>query len=152
LQITSCFPEHVAVFVLVQHLAPERLDLAGVVATSDAEDDPAIGEDIGGGIVLGEPQGMPHGTDVEAAADLELLRHVREMHTQHQDIRDALVAFVLEVMLSEPQGVVTEPVHRLGERFTLREHCRELLVGVPAFVGWCRLLPHIAKVDMAGIE
>ena len=64
--------EELAVGVLVEHRRPERLDLAGVVAAPDAEDDPAAGQPVGGGVVLGHPERMPHRRDVEAAADLDV--------------------------------------------------------------------------------
>ena len=74
------------------------------------------GENVGGRVVLGQPQRMPHGRDVEAAADPELLGEVRQVHRQHQDVRDALVALVLEVVLGQPERVVAELVHHLARR------------------------------------
>ena len=43
---------------LVGERGAEGLDLTGVVAAADAEDDPAAGQDVDGGEVLGQPQGM----------------------------------------------------------------------------------------------
>ena len=83
-------------------MMPPRVSTSrGVVAAPDPEDHAAVGEDVGGGVVLGQTQRMPHRTDVEAAADSQPLGHVREMHRHHQDVGDALVAFVLEVVLGE---------------------------------------------------
>ena len=47
--------EQLAVGVLVEHGRSERLHLAGVVATADAEHDATVGQPVGGGIVLGQP-------------------------------------------------------------------------------------------------
>ena len=47
--------EELAVGVLVEHRRAERLDLAGVVAAPDAEDDPAAGQPVDRGVVLGHP-------------------------------------------------------------------------------------------------
>ena len=58
---------------------------------------------------------MPHGGDVEAAADVQPLGDVRQMHRAHKHIRQAFVAFRLEVVLGEPEGVVAVGVHRLGD-------------------------------------
>ena len=66
--------EQLAVGVLVEHRRAERLDLAGVVAAPDAEDDPAVGQQVDGGVVLGQPERVPHRRDVEAAADLDVAR------------------------------------------------------------------------------
>jgi hypothetical protein len=60
--------EHLAVGVLVQQRRAEGLDLPGVVAAPDAEDDTPAGQDVGHRIILGEVQRMPHRHDVEAAA------------------------------------------------------------------------------------
>jgi hypothetical protein len=49
-----------AVGFAVPHGRVEGLHLTGVVATADAEDDPAVGEDIGHGKILGQAQKPPH--------------------------------------------------------------------------------------------
>jgi hypothetical protein len=54
-----------------------------MVAAADSEDHPSVGQVIGRGKVFGEPQGMPHRRNVEAAAELQAFSHVRQMHTQH---------------------------------------------------------------------
>ncbi len=48
------FLKHVAIFVLVHHHTAEGLHFSGVIAAPDPEDDAAIGEDVGGGVVLGQ--------------------------------------------------------------------------------------------------
>ena len=113
---------------------PEGLDLAGVVAAPDPEDDAASGQPVGGGEVLGHPDRVPHRRDVEAAAHADVLREVAEMERQHQHVRDALVAFALEVVLGQPEDVVAGAVHQLRDGLALREHRRQPLVGEPAVV------------------
>lgn len=144
--------EHLPVERLVRQDAAEGLDLPGVVAAPDPEDHPPVGEDVRGGEVLGEAQRVPHRADVETAADPQAPGHMREMHPQHEDVRDALVAFVLEVVLGEPQGVEAEPVHRLRKRLGLREHRDEVLVRIAAVVRRGRVLAHVAQIDVARVE
>jgi hypothetical protein len=66
--------EQQAVGLLVAQRRPERLDLARVIAAADAEHDAAAREDVGQRIVFRQPQRVPHRRDVEAAADLDVLR------------------------------------------------------------------------------
>ena len=42
-------------------------------------------------------------------------RQVGQVHGQHQDVRDALVALALEVVLGQPEDVVAAAVHQLGD-------------------------------------
>ena len=51
---------------------------------------------------------------------------MREVHRQHQHVRDALVALRLEVMLGHPQRVLAELVHQLGDGLGLVEHAGEM--------------------------
>ena len=116
--------EQLAVGRLVEQRRAEGLDLAGVIAAPDAKGDAAAGQDVGRRIILGQPQRVPHRRDVEAAADLDALRHMRQVQRRHQHVRDALVAFVLEMVLGHPEGVVAEPVHQLRHRLGLVEDGR----------------------------
>ena len=83
---------------------------------------------------------------------LQLLRHVREMHRHHQQVGDDLVALVLEVVLGEPERVEAAVVELLGDRLGLLEHRRQLLVRVAPLVGRRRVLAHVGKIDVAGID
>ena len=74
------------------------------------------------GEVLRQAQRMPHRRDVEAAADPQPLRHMRQVHRQHQDVGHALVALVLEVVLGQPERVEAQRVHLLGDGLRLLEH------------------------------
>ena len=141
--------EQLAVGVLVEHRRAERLDLAGVVAAPDAEHDPAAGQPVGGGVVLGHPERVPHRRDVEAAADLDVLGEVAEVQGQHQDVRDALVPLALEVVLGQPEDVVAGPVHELGDGLALREDRRQVLVGQPAVVDGRAVEALVVQIDVA---
>ena len=59
---------------------------------------------------------MPHRRDVEAAADLEVLGHMRQVQRHQQHVGDALGAFRLEVVLRHPEGAVAQAIHQLGHR------------------------------------
>ena len=78
--------EDLAVGVLVKQRAAKGLDLARVIAAAHAEDGAAPGQDVGDGVVLGEPERMPHRGDVEAAAHLQPLGDVCQMHRQYQEV------------------------------------------------------------------
>ena len=141
--------EQLAVGVLIEHRRPERLDLAGVVAAPDPEHDPAVGQPVDGGEVLGHPDRVPHRRDVEAAADADVLREVAEVQGQHQHVRDALVAFALEVVLGQPEDVVAGPVHQLRDGLALRKHRRQVLVGEPAIVRGRAVEPLVVQIHVA---
>ncbi len=47
--------EELAVRLLVEDRRAERLDLARVVSAAEAEDHPALRQDVGDGVVLGQP-------------------------------------------------------------------------------------------------
>src|SRR5437667_7859219 len=94
---------------------------------------------------------MPHRRDVEAAADLEALRDMREVHRLHQEIRDALVALDLEMVLGQPERVVAMLVARARQRFGLGEDADQVLVRVAAVVGRRRVLAHVAELDVCRV-
>src|SRR3990172_599943 len=80
----------------------------GVPPAPPAEAGAPAGEDVGGGEILRQPERVPHGGDVEAAPDAQSPRQMGQVDGDHQDIRNALVALVLEVVLGQPKGVVPE--------------------------------------------
>src|SRR5262245_60002872 len=53
---------------IVQHGRPKRFYFARMIATANAKDDAAAGENIGHSVVFGEAEGVPHGHNVKAAA------------------------------------------------------------------------------------
>jgi len=74
------------------------------------------------------------------------------MHGAHQNVRQALVAFVLEMVFGEPQRVVAAFVHHLGDRFGLVENRSELVVRITPVVRWCGILSVVGDVDVTGIH
>ena len=72
--------EQLAVSLLVDDRRAKRFHFAAVIAAADAEYGAALGQDVGGGVILGETQRVPHRRDIEAAADPQLLGDVGQMH------------------------------------------------------------------------
>ena len=103
--------EQLAVGICVKHWCAEAFHLAGVVAAPHPEDDPTARQDVCHGEVLGQPDGVPHRQNVEAAAELQALGELRQPHAQHQQVRDRFVSLALEVVLGHPQGVVAQVFH-----------------------------------------
>jgi hypothetical protein len=95
---------------------------------------------------------MPHGRNVESTADAQALRHMRQMHREHQDVRYAFITFMLEMVLGEPKGIEPQRIHRLRNGLRLLEHGSQLLIGVAALVGGCRILTHVGEIDVTGID
>ena len=144
--------EQLAIGVLIEHRRAEGLHLARVIAAPDAENGAALGHDVGASEVLGQPQRVPHRRDIESAANPEALRQMAEMHRRHQQIRDDLVAFLLEVVLGHPQRVPAALVHHPGDRLAFVEHAGEMRVGEASLVRGCRVLATIRQIDVAGID
>ena len=76
--------KQVTVGCLVQQRRAEGLNLAGVVAATNAKDNPAFGQDVRGGVVLGQPKGVPHGGDVETTAKIDSLGQVGQVDDKQQ--------------------------------------------------------------------
>ena len=144
--------EEVAVRLLVEQRRAEGLDLAGVVAASDAEDDAPTSEDVDRREVLREAQRVPHGHDVERAAEPDPFGHVREVQIEHQQVRQTLVSLALEMVLGRPESVVALLVHRLGDRLSLVEGGREHLVREVAGHHRRAAVAHVLQVDVSGVE
>src|SRR5437867_9918043 len=144
--------EELAIGFRVQNRVAERLHLARVVAAPDAEDEAASRQDVRGRIVLGEPQRVPRGNDVERAADLDVLGPVRQVDRHHRNVRQALVALVLEVMLGEPEDVVSELVDDARELDGRVEHLDQSRVRIPPIVGRGAREPAPFELDVADVE
>ena len=85
-----------------------------MVAPADSEDDPPAGEDVHHGKVFGQADGVPHGQDVEAAAELQVLGELAQVLAQDEQVGDAFVTFPLEVVLRHPQNVISQLIHQDG--------------------------------------
>jgi hypothetical protein len=148
----DAFLEHLAVGCLVGQRRAEALDLAGVIATRHAEDHPPGAQDVGHGVVFGEPQRMPHRHDIEAAADLEVPGLVDQVHRHHQQVGDALGAFGLEMVFRHPEGVVAQPVHLLCVCDSFVQCTRQLVVGIMAVVDRRPAIAEVFHIDRADIR
>jgi hypothetical protein len=56
------------------------------------------------------------------------------------------------MVLGEPQGVVAERIHTLGQRFGFLKHGVQVFGWVASIIGGSRILTYVAKVDMTGIQ
>ena len=144
--------EQLPVRRLVDDRRVERLHLARMVAASDAHDHAAVGDDVGHRVVLGQADGMPHREHVEGAAELEAPRLGGEPERELDEVREALVALVLEVVLGRPQSVVAEVVHQLGDVARGEERLAQPLVAVAPGVGRRALQPDVLQLELADVE
>ena len=143
--------EELPVGVLVEQGRAETLHFAGMVPAAHSEYHPAAGQDIRGGKILGQPEGMPHGRDIEAATELEVLGEVGEVDVHHQEIGQALVAFRLEVVFGHPHRVVAVPVHGGGDGLSLFENRGEMIIAETAVVHRRAAVPEVVHIHVAGI-
>ena len=75
---------------------------------------------------------------------------MREVDAKLEDVRDALVALRLEVVLCHPEIVVSEVVHQGADCLGLVEHGDELLVRVESVVGGCARETNVIQVNVSG--
>ena len=73
---------------------------------------------------------------------------MREVHRQHQIVGDALVAFVLEVMLGEPEACRSRARPSSWRSPRSSRDARQVLVRIAALVGGGGVLPAVGKVDV----
>jgi hypothetical protein len=89
---------------------------------------------VGHRVIFGQPQRVPHRHDVEAAADVQVLRDAAQMHGHHQQVRDQFRAFGLEMMLGHPERVVAALVHAFGVGHDLVHRLCQLRFRIAAVV------------------
>ena len=143
--------EQLAVGGLVDQRRTKTFHLAGMVPASHAKYDAAMGKNVRHRVVLGQTQRMPHRCDVEAAADAQVLREMRQVQRHQQHIGNALGAFGLEVMLRHPVSAVAQAVHQLRHFFRFAQGGGQLFVRVAAIVDRRAAVADVLQVDMAGI-
>jgi hypothetical protein len=141
--------EQLAVGGLVEQWRAEGFDFSRVIAAPDPENDASAGQDIRRGVILDQSQRVPHRGDIEAAAELQTLGDVGEVERRHQDIRDALVAFVLKMVLGHPERIVADAIHQLGHRLGLVENAGELFVPKATVVHRSAAVADIVQVDVS---
>ena len=95
---------------------------------------------------------MPHGQDVERAAELEAARLRGEPQRELDQVREALVALALEVVLGRPQRVVAEVVHELRDVARGEERLAQPLVVIAPLVGRRALQPDVLELDLADVQ
>src|SRR2546421_4822224 len=144
--------EQLAVGGLVDDGRAERLALARVVPAPDAHDHAAAGDDVRHRIVLGEANGMPHRQHVERATELESLGLRGQPQRELDEVREALVALALEVVLGRPQRVVPEGIHLLGDVLRRPEHLDEAIVAVAALVGGHARQTDVLELDLTDVQ
>ncbi len=120
-----------------------------MIATTDAEYHPTSREDVGSCVVFGHPQGMPHGGDVKPATELDVVGQMSHVNAQLHDVGNALVPFVLEMVLSHPECVIPNAIHERGDRDRLVEHGRQMIVGVTSIIGRSPLPAKVIQVNVA---
>ena len=140
------------IFLCIDQRRAEAFHLARVVAAADTHDDAAVGDDVGHRVVLGEPDRVPHRQHVERAAELQAPGLGGEPEAELHQIRQAFVAFALEVMLGGPQRLVAEVVHDLGDLTRGEEDLGEARVGVAAIVGRGAVEADVVEIDLADVE
>src|SRR4030095_15930041 len=124
-----------------------------MIPLPDPKDDPATRQNIRHGKILSEPQGMPHGEHIEAAAEFELRGVLGQPETEHEEVRDAFIPLALEMVLRHPENVIAQRLHTLGSVFGDLKSLDKPLVGVPSVVGGCPTKTYaFAFEHMAGIE
>ena len=146
------FLEQVPVGRLVQQGRAKGFHFPGVVAAAHAKDDPSLGQNIGGGKILGQPQRVPHRGNVETAAEVEVLGQVGQVDVQQEEVGDALVALGLKVMFRHPQGIVAAGVHNFGNGLGLVKGGGQIFVGKGTVVHRCAAVTHVVHIDMAGVQ
>ena len=144
--------EQLAVRVLVEQRPAERLDLTGLVAAADAEDDASAGDDVRDREVLRQPQRMPGGQHVERAPELQPLRLRREPRIEQDEVREDLVALALEVVLGRPEAVEAELVHELGELLGRPVGLDQALVRIAPLVRGLPVTADVLELDVTDVQ
>ena len=83
-------------------------------AAAHLEHESPAREDVGHGEVLGQSERVPLGDDVEHLAETEPPGDPGKVHAKKDQVGRDLIAFVLEVVLGQPEGVEPRPVSLLG--------------------------------------
>ena len=141
-----------AVGVGVEQRRAEGLDLAGVIAAADAHDHAPVGDDVGHRVVFRQADRVPHRQHVEGAAEFEALGLRREPQPELDQVGQALVALVLEMMLGRPQRVEAELVHGLRDVARRGEDLAQALVRIAPVVRRRAVEADIVELDLADVE
>ena len=103
----------------------EAVELVALIATAQADIKPAAAQEVGGGDLLEDDQGMVQRQHDDGGADTDPFGVGREVHREHQRTRQ--VAVRREVMLGAPDAVEAQPVGGLSHLGRSREHLDRVL-------------------------
>ena len=144
--------EQLAVGLSVEERRAERLHFTRVIAASHPHDHAAVGHDIGHGIILSQADRMPHREDIEGAAELEPPGLGGEPEAELDQVRKALIALALEMVLGGPQHIVAQPVHGARDVAGGGKDLAQPLIGVATVIGRRARKADIVELDLADIE
>src|SRR4029453_16336000 len=85
-------------------------------------------------------------------SELEPLRLGGQPGAEEDEVREDLVALVLEVMLGRPQRVVAQLVHVLGHFLRGLKRLGEALVGITAIVGGSAREPDVLELNLSHVK
>ena len=144
--------KQLAIGRLIEQRRAKSFHFSGVIATANAEGDASTAENVRRGKIFRQAQGMPHRGNVEATAKAQSFGHMSQMQGEHQDVWNALVAFVLEVMLSRPEGMVAQPIHDLRHGLGFVKDGDEMFVGKAPLIHGRTGVADVVHVDMTSKE
>src|SRR6266851_5331898 len=136
----------------IEQRRAEGLDLTGVIAAADAHDDAPVGNDVRHRIVFRQADRVPHRQHVEGATELEAFGLRRQPEAKLDEIRHALIALALEMMLGGPQRVKAERIHLLRDLARGSENLAQPLARIAPLVGRRAAEPEIVELDLTDIE
>ena len=93
-----------------QARGPERVELDSVPAEAESQGQPVVAEELHGCGIFGQPKGVVKGRQEHSRTDPDAAGRRRQCRTHDEQRRH--VAIVDEVVLTGPDGVVSEPLRR----------------------------------------
>jgi hypothetical protein len=79
---------------------------------------------------------MPHGQNIERTAEPQSGRLLGSPEAEEQDVGNTFVPFPLEMVLGQPEDVIAERLHVLGQVVCDGKGASTALIDVPAVIGW----------------
>ena len=116
---------------LDRHPLSEHVDPALLVAAGEAGVDPALGQVVEHGDLLGHPQRVVGREDERQRGELDLLRPGRQVGVEDERRHRCLVALRVEVVLGGREAVEAEVVRHHAQRPDLFDHGLEPFVVPP---------------------
>ena len=91
------------------------------------------------------------GCNVKAATKLQFGGLGGQVDVEQQHIRNALIAFALEVVFGRPQRVVAQPFYKLRQVASIRKDLTEPLIGKPTVIDRGAVIPDVCHIDVARV-